>query len=210
MSEINVKMDLIKLDVVIKDIHHMWSEVPSEYIFPKSILAESRAALRTNVKKSLALAQKAHKLFQQESTLATRYNLVSEKIPKAGETARHQNSVYLKSLAEGEYDRAEIALETIIKTVSGSDCVDPHIAAELVSTDDSGCVILFTNQGENSISVMGMNVTHGSEKVKTEPRNTFTISGKGSRKVIVSAPSPIHVTLQYMDKSETKSFDVEL
>lgn len=210
MTDVNVKMDLIKLDMVVKDIYHLWSEVPSSYVFPKAVLAESRSVLRSNVGKSLKLAQKSHKLFQTESAVATRYNLIADDIPKAGEVARHQNALYQQYIAEGKYDQASESVERLISIVSKSDCIDPHISVELISSDGNGCMLLFTNSGDGSISVMNMTVTSGSEKVKTDPRNTFTIPAKASRKVTVSSPSPVHVSLQYIDHGETKSFDMEM
>ena len=210
MSSISVKMDLIKLDMVIKDIHHIWSEIPSQYIYPKSILAESRSVFRSNVKKALTIAEKARKQFQKESVIATKYNLISEQIPSSGETAKRLNSEYKVSIAEGDYQKSEEILESLIPQVSKSADKGSFLSVELSSSDDAGCVLICRNDSDYMISVASLCVTKGSEKLQTDPKNTFTVQGKSSRMVKVSAPAPVHVSLIYSERGENKSIDLEV
>ena len=210
MSGISVKMDLIKLDMVVKDIHHIWSEIPSRYIIPKSTLAEARSVFRSNVKKALAVAEKARRQFQKESVIATRYNLIAEQVPEAGETAKRLNNDYNVSISAGEYDKAEGILDSLIPLVSKSLDKESMISMELLSSDDEGCILMVRNGGDYPVSVSAFSVTKGSEKVRTEPRNTFTVQGKSSRKITVSASAPVHVSMQYTERGENRSIDQEV
>ncbi len=210
MTSINVKMDLIKMDMVVKDIRRMWSEIPSKYTYPKGLLAESRAVFRTDVKKALRIAIRARKAFQEESVLATMYNSVSEKIPACGDHARFRNTEYLGALVMGDYVAAKEILDELV-SISERSCRNvTNLSAGFVSSDENGCVIQFSNSGDSPISVMSMSVTSGSEKLKTEPRNTFSIQANSVRKVTVSGVPPIHIALQYTERGEYRSFDSEM
>ncbi len=210
MTSISVKTDLIKLDMVVKDIHHLWSEIPSPYTHPKAILAESRAVLRSDVKKSLKLAEKARKLFQRESVVATRYNQISLGIQESGESAKRHNIQYMQLLSQGDYQGAEKILDTLVREVSTTGVESGLLTARIVSSGDSVCTVSFANGGDYSLSVTEMSATAASGKVSTEPRNTFTIGPRSSRDVVVHSSPPIHVTARYITHGRSDSLDEEL
>ncbi len=210
MTSLNVKLDLIRLDMAVKDIHHLWSEVPSDYTYPKSLLAQSRAYVRSDVKKALYYADKARKSFQKESILATRYNGIADQVEHAGENARTQKNHYLKFVSEGDYKAAEECLEKVVNAVRKSEGIGTHISVELESSDDKGCILSFTNIGEYTVMVGRLVVTKGSEKIKTTPGNTFSIQPKSSRKITVQATSPITVSAEYTERGENRSIHKEL
>ena len=210
MTSINVKMDLIKMDMVVKDIGRLWSEIPSKYTYPKGLLAESRAVFRTDVKKALRIAIKARKVFQEESVLATKYNSISEKIPACGDHARFRNTEYLSALVKGDYVTAQAIFDELVGIAERSCQNVTNLTAELVSSDENGCIIQFSNSGDSPISVMSMSVTSGSEKLKTEPRNTFSVQANSVRKLTVSGTPPFHIALQYTERGENRSFESEM
>ena len=210
MTSLNVKMNLIKLDMVVKDIHHLWSEVPSGYVYPKSILAQSRAYVRSDVKKALFYADKARKAFQSESILATRYNAISDEIDGAGENARVQRNQYLRFTAEGEYGLAGNCMERMTELVRKSERIGTHISVELRSSDTDGCIVTFTNSGEYTVMVSRLTVTKGSEKVRTIPGTTFSIQPKSAREVSVQAVPNIVVTAEYTEHGENHTVSREL
>ena len=210
MTSLNIKMNLIRLDMAVKDIHHLWSEVPSDYTYPKSILAQSRAYVRSDVKKALGYADKARKLFQKESVLATRYNTISDKVEHAGENARVLRNHYLKYISDGDYKSAEDALDKVVALVGKSEGIGTHITVELISSDDNGCVIAFNNIGEYTVMVTSLNVTKGSERIKTEPRGTFSVQPKSIRKITVPSTPNIVVSAEYTERGENRSIHVEL
>ncbi len=210
MSGITVKMDLIKLDMVVKDIHHTWSEVPSQYTVPKAALAEARAIFRSNVKKSLSLAEKSRKMFQRESALATRYNPIAEKCTGGTDPVKRRNTEYLQHIAKGEYAKAEEDLKFLegVSTTMGP--AFESLSVRLNSVDGNGCSVTFSNSNEYQLSVTSMSMSKGSQKLKTNPRNTFTISPKSSRDVLVEAVPPIHISVRYTVRGKEESLDEEL
>ena len=210
MASLNVKMDLIRLDMAVKDIHHLWSEVPSDYTYPKSLLAQSRAFVRSDVRKALSFADKARKSFQKESILATQYNSVSDKIENAGENARIHRNRYLRFLSEGDYKSAEECLEKLMKSVGKSEEIGTHVSVELRSSDENGCTLSFFNSGEYTVMVSRLVVTKGSEKVKTVPGTTFSIQPKSSRDVSVKATPGVSVNAEYTEHGENHSIQKDL
>ena len=211
MTSLNVKMDLIRLDMAVKDIHRIWSEVPSDYTYPKSLLAQSRALVRSDVKKALNYADKARKLFQKESVLATRYNSIADKVENSGENARVQRNHYLKYVSDGDYKNAEETLDKVISMVGKSEGIGTHVTLELISSDENGCVLSFNNTGEYTVMVTTLNVTKGSERVKTNPKATFSVQPKSVRKVTVSSSPPgITVSAEYTEHGENRSIHIEL
>ncbi len=210
MTSINVKLDLIRLDMAVKDIHHLWSEVPSDYTYPKSLLAQSRAYVRSDMKKALYYADKARKSFQKESVLATRYNGIADQVEHAGENARVQRNHYLRYVSEGDYKSAEECLEKVVNAVGRSEGIGTHVTVELESSDDSGCIISFVNTGEYTVMVSRFVVTKGSERIKTVPGTTFSIQPKSSRKVTVQAVPGITVSAEYTERGENRSIQKEL
>lgn len=210
MTSINVKLNLIRLDMVIKDIHRIWSEVPSSYLYPKSLLAQSRAYVRSDVKKSLSLAGKARKLFQRESILATRYNLVADTIEISGDVARSERNNYLKCIIDGDYVGADASLNRISEQVSRSRGIGAHVSARLTSSDDGGCVFVLDNNGPYTIMVTSLIVTKGSDRVKTVPQATFSIQPNSVREILVPASPEIMVSAEYVEHGETKTIQVSL
>lgn len=210
MTSLNIKMDLIRLDMAVKDIHRIWSEVPSDYTFPKSLLAQSRAYVRSDVKKALHYADRARKLFQQESILATRYNSISDRVENSGEDARVQRNHYLKYLSDGDYKNAEECLDKVVSRVGKSEGIGTHVTVELSSSDDNGCVLSFTNTGEYTVMVTSLSVTKGSERINTSPKATFSIQPKSARKVTVSAQPEIEVSMEYTEHNESRSIHITL
>ena len=210
MTSLNIKMNLIRLDMAVKDIHHLWSQVPSDYTYPKSILAQSRACVRSDVKKALGYADKARKLFQKESVLATRYNAISDKVEHAGENARVLRNHYLRYISDGDYKNAEETLDKVTEMVGRSEGIGTHVSVELVSSDDNGCVISFNNTGEYTVMVTSLNVTSGSERVRTDPKATFSVQPKSVRKVTVQSPPGITVSAEYTERGENRSIHIEL
>ncbi len=210
MTSLNVKLDLIRLDMAVKDIHHLWSEVPSDYTYPKSLLAQSRAYVRSDVKKALGYADKARKAFQKEAILATMYNGIADQIEHAGENARVQRNHYLRYISEGDYKAAEDCLEKVSDAVGKSEGIGTHVSVRLESSDDDGCVLSFDNAGEYTVMVNRLVVTKGSDKVKTNPGFTFSIQPKSSRKVTVQAIPEITVTAEYTERGENRSIQKEL
>ncbi len=210
MTSLNVKMDLIRLDMAVKDIHRLWSGSPSDYTHPKSYLAQSRAYVRSDVKKALYYADKARKAFQKESVLASRYNAVADMVEYSGEDARVQRNHYLKYVSEGDYRSAEEALEKVVRAVGRSEGIGTHVSVEVLSSDDSGCVVSIRNVSDYTLMVTGLSVTHGSEAVRTDPKATFSVQPKSTRKIAVSAPLPVSVHIEYTEHGENRSLQTEL
>ena len=210
MTSLNVKMNLIKLDMSVKDIHRIWSEVPSGYVYPKSILAQSRAYVRSDVKKALNYSDKARKLFQKESILATRYNSIADRIEHSGENARIQKDYYLRYVSDGNYKEAEETLDKLVTLVGKSKDIGTHVSLELTSSDENGCIISFNNSSEYTIMVTSLNVTKGSERVETKPKGTFSIQPKSTRKIEVMAAPTITVSADYTEHGENHSIHSEL
>ena len=209
MTKINVKMDLIRMDMVVKDILRIYEEVPSSYLYPKSELANARALIRSDVKKSLKVAQRARKVFQEESVLASRYNSVRDSIAASGESMRTLNNEYLKQVSLGKYDDASKTLDEICSKMKGS-AFDLKVSIILSSFDDGGSMVLIKNPAEFQISITEFAVTKGSEVIRTQPSNTFTVSPKSERNVKVSAVPPFRVAARYTLGGEEHSVTEEL
>lgn len=205
MTSLNVKMDLIKLDMVVKDIHHIWSQVPSRYAHPKTMLAQSRAYVRSDVKKALNYANSARKLFQAESILATRFNSVSEDIDRAGEPSKTLRNHYLAQIVSGDYEGAEETLDKLISSVEKSEGFGTHLSVEMTSSDDNGCTLSFVNSGDYTILITSLSVSKGPEIAKTDPKPTFSVQPKGTRTVSVPLAAPFTVAADYSECGESHS-----
>lgn len=210
MTSLNIKMNLIKLDMSVKDIRRIWLEVPSGYVYPKSILAQSRAYVRSDVKKALNYSDKARKVFQKESILATRYNSIAGRIEHSGESARIQRDCYLRQISDGDYKEAEETLNKLVTIVGKSKDIGTHMSLELTSSDEDGCILSFINSSEYTIMVTSLNVTKGSERVETNPKRTFSVQPKSIRKVEVMATPTITVSADYTEHGENHSIHSEL
>lgn len=209
MTTINVKMDLIRMDMVVKDILRIYEGVPSPYLFPKAELAKSRALVRTDVKKALKIARKALTIFQEESVIATRYNAIKDSILLSGETLRIQNNDYLKLVSQGDYDEAGKVLDDLSSKIKGA-YLEYKVTVSLSSSDEAGSVLCVSNQADFHSIVSDFTVTKDSDSVKTDPGHTFTVPPKSERMVKVSALPPFHISARYQIGGEEKSISEDL
>lgn len=108
-------MQLLKVYRLTKAIEALTKDAESPYVVPAKELAQARSYLRSDIKLCLKHLQRAHTLYQQESSLAVRYQSVAEYVrTQATPDFASMGVAYERAVRSGDYREAGKVLDQML------------------------------------------------------------------------------------------------
>ena len=147
------KMVAIKMDLLMTDIHRIWSSVHSPYTQQKRTLSDARSVLYSNPKRALKLMRRAREDMISESLAAQEYNRYRLMLPQIDDDeVVSLDSKYQDALSNGKY----AAARKYAQKLSSCDAVrsSAHsINVHLESQNDTSLTYVLENSSNEDIIV---------------------------------------------------------
>ncbi len=144
----NLRLKLLKLDLLLKDIQEICRSVPSDYVLGRSELDDVRAWYRdpTKVSACVRRTKSALKRFRAEAVVAGEYNRAVRNMEFVSATTDHLIKNYRSLLAAGNYREAGELVPMIAESVKGSRVSRvPTVTGRLVVGSDGAATVSVTN-----------------------------------------------------------------
>ena len=198
-----LRITLIRMDMLMDDIHRIWSTVPSSYVVPKRRLGEARSVLVSDSKRACRLISKARREIIEESKAAQEYNRFRNIIPQIDDPiVRDLDRRYNGSLEKGDYKTAR----NIAIKLSRSDAVifaRHSVTTRLTTLDMTSLTYTIENNSVEDITVRVFRVTGIQRELESDTRYPFIIRRNSKMNVIFKHGGIVSDTVQvYMEYTE--------
>ena len=201
---------VINIDMETRDIHRIWLNVQSEYVIGKRLLSEARSLLYHDQKKTLKLLKKAHKEFIRESSVATEYNAIRERIRFSNDGSIIKlNDKYRHELSSGNYDAAKKIVRKLSEKTVGlehplsiarSDCGEGVTSLRVSNTSDRIIVVVLIRGSNNGEPVL---FDHSSFSL--QPFEEMIVSCSN-----LNDEHPLDLVLEYRDGIDERSIPASI
>lgn len=207
------KLTIIKMDIVMNDIHRIWKSIDSPYVSGRNKLSEARSILYSNPKRAYKLMCKARSDMVEESKAAQVYNRYKKVIPQL-----HDKEVsdlvkkYEGALSKGDYKGArKIALKL-------SDCksvcsAKQSLSLKFESQTSEALLYSVENSSNHDVTVKRFTVFIGTEKMDSDVVYPFTIHNNSRITVKFSLKAGVRgnakADIEYFDEDIVKTVSVE-
>lgn len=207
LTKYKVKTNYIKLDLMVRDIANIHSNVESPYVVPKRYLAEARNDIYVSLKKAVRSMKKAKGLFIEESSIAYEYNRYKEIIEETkDEKLLNMNSRYLKAIHEGDYKTAK---QIVLNMSASHDVVEPPSRLKLTteSTNDRSAIIVAENEFDTNLLITNFNIL-SDETTESDVHGTLLIQGREKVQIGLRSDTdiryPVKISVTYSIGNEDK------
>ena len=201
---------VIDIDIETRDIHRIWSQVQSDYIIGRRILSEARSLLYKDQKKTLKLLKRAHREFIRESSVATEYNSIRERIRFLdGSSTSKLDKKYHEELASGNYDAARKIVRKLSERTIG---LEHPLSIARSDTKDGSISLRFNNKSDRMIVVILIRGTNNGKAVVFD-HPSFSLQPFGEMVVTCSelvSDHPLDIVVEYRDKNDERSIPVSI
>jgi len=170
------KILIIKMDVLMNDIHRLWKNIDSPYTLQKRKLSEARSKLYSDTKLAYKLMKKAHAEMIEESLAAQEYNYFKDIIPQIKDyRVENLNSKYHEELLKGNYKKAceiakKISLSEVIVNTGHS------IEVKLEESNKDSITYVVRNESTENIPIRRFVVTMNQVTLQSDMTYPFVIS----------------------------------
>lgn len=208
-----LRITLIKMDILMADIHRIWSSVQSPYAVPKRKLGEARSILISDPKRAYKLMCKARKDMVEESKAAQEYNHYRAVIPQINDSVvRDLDSRYKDCLEKGDYKAAR----NVAIKLSRTDAViraRHSVTIKLTSSDATSLTYALENNSIQDMTIRILKITDGQMEMESDMRYPFIIRRNTRTEVVFRHDWPVsdtvQVYLEYTDDGIVKTHSFE-
>lgn len=216
MVKLSFKVQLIDLDIKLKEILQLYQSAPSEYAQGKLILDEVRALVAvSDIRKASRKADKALASFRAENTIASEYNRVSGSLGFKNATTEAIKNEYLRALAAGEYDAAKEAVAKLadIRPLDTGPVNRASIEASIITGGDGSAAVRIVNTTSRPVTV-SITLFDGATKMNArKARFPYTLPANANEileYVPVYGNGVFTGAVSYRDSEGDHSIDLEM
>ena len=215
MVKLSLKVQLIDLDLKLKEILRLYQSVPSEYAQGKLILDEVRSlVVDSEIKKACRKADKALASFKKEQIVASEFNRIWGSLGYRNAAIESLRNDYLRAMAIGDYDAAKEIVDKLaeIRPLDSEPVKRASIEASIISGGDGSAAVRVANTTARSVTVT-VTLFDGATKMKArKARFPYTLP-PNAIEIIEYVPAygngVFTGTVNYRDSDGEKSIDLE-
>ena len=204
-------IQLLEVEQIIDKIVELYDSVPSEYARGKAILDNVRVEIsQNNMKEAKKLAESAHKVYREESIIASKYNRVIGSINYSTPTLVDLKNTYARQLAIGDLEGAEATVEALanIRPLDRKEVL-PLITSEVIA-DTGGTLVKLKNSGNSEIYINRIELYGGGSALVTSQRFPFVLDSNAVTTVRFGVASgPVTGSVNYEQNGNTNTIELK-